>query len=144
MRCGTRTQVYFIKPVGLDGPIKIGCSRIPADRLITLTLWSPFPLEIIGSTQGSYADERFLHQCFANWHSHAEWFHPASGLREEIARILERGISYARENLTPIGKIRHHTRSEASKARMSKSMREAWAKRKRRLAEKTENAAHAS
>jgi hypothetical protein len=30
--------VYFIKPIGLSGPIKIGCSYIPANRLINLTI----------------------------------------------------------------------------------------------------------
>lgn len=28
--------VYFIKPVGMDGPIKIGFSKKPADRLLRL------------------------------------------------------------------------------------------------------------
>lgn len=36
------THVYFIKPIGMDGPIKIGCSDKPARRLITLAAWSPF------------------------------------------------------------------------------------------------------
>lgn len=30
------TFVYFIKPKGRKGPIKIGCSNAPADRLMAL------------------------------------------------------------------------------------------------------------
>lgn len=38
--------VYFVKPVGQDGPVKIGFSETPIDRLSTLMTWSPIPLEI--------------------------------------------------------------------------------------------------
>lgn len=39
--------VYFVKPVGMDGPIKIGCTTTPAARIESLTIWSPFPLEVL-------------------------------------------------------------------------------------------------
>ena len=43
--------VYFIKPVGMEGPIKIGCSIMPTERLEGLAVWSPFPLEIVAAIQ---------------------------------------------------------------------------------------------
>jgi hypothetical protein len=61
-----KRYVYFIKPVGMDGPIKIGCSNIPEHRLVSLSMWSPFPLEIIGKTPGNLKDEGFLHRCFSD------------------------------------------------------------------------------
>lgn len=128
------THVYFIKPAGMSGPIKIGCSYLPANRLIDLTMWSPFKLEVIGFVEGTTKDERFLHRCFAHLHSHAEWFHPAPQLQEAIQNILEKGVLYARDNLTPTGKIRSHARSPEFKARMSVSQRKSWAQRKAKAA----------
>lgn len=78
-------QVYFIKPVGMDGPIKIGCSKWPEHRLVDLSIWSPFPLEIIASGEGSHELERFIHRMFAESRSHKEWFHATPDL---VARIL--------------------------------------------------------
>lgn len=81
-------KVYFIKPVGMDGPIKIGCSDRPASRLITLSAWSPFELEIIGSVSGSFSDEGKLHRRFSDLHTRKEWFMSSPLLRQTIERIL--------------------------------------------------------
>ena len=130
------TFVYFIKPIGLDGPIKIGCSYIPDNRLINLTIWSPFRLELIGSVLGTPKDERFLHRCFAHWHSHGEWFHPVPGLMDAVRNILEKGIPYAREHLKETGDPRAREFSADTRAKMSASMSQYWARRKQREAEK--------
>lgn len=99
--------VYFIKPIGMDGPIKIGCSSIPADRLKYLSVWSPWPLEIIGAVPGSYADEYFLHKCFADIHSHREWFFGAERLRVAIDAIISaNSVDAVRSSLTPIRSIK--------------------------------------
>lgn len=74
-----------MKPVGFPGPIKIGCSRMVDERLVQLAAWSPFPLEIIYSEAGEHELERNLHRCFADYHSHLEWFHPG----ERLIRALE-------------------------------------------------------
>lgn len=104
--------VYFIKPVGLDGPIKIGCSGTPADRLENLAAWSPWPLEVIGSIPGSYAEEAFLHSCFADFHSHREWFHSTPALRGAIAEMLAAGsIDPARQKLKPVRRVRRRRES---------------------------------
>src|SRR6266404_2823885 len=83
--------VYFLKPAGLDGPIKIGFSSGPIGRTLALSAWSPWPLELIGAVKGTSADENFLHQCFADCHSHREWFHPVPALREMISLIVASG-----------------------------------------------------
>lgn len=83
--------VYFIRPCGLDGPIKIGWSQSPGLRLEGLAAWSPFPLEIIGSVPGTMADENYLHRCFWALVSHREWFRSSPELRATIDRILALG-----------------------------------------------------
>lgn len=81
-------HIYFIKPVGMDGPIKIGCSDKPAKRLITLAAWSPFELEIIGSVPGGFSDESRLHRRFSDLHTRKEWFMSSPALRQTIEIIL--------------------------------------------------------
>lgn len=131
MRRQYPTLVYFIKPAGLDGPIKIGSSKRPAIRVIDLAAWSPWPLQLIGAVHGSTEDERFLHKCFADCHSHREWFHSTPHLRETIQKILEQGIQFARCNLTPKGVIRNQTpRSLESRQRTSIAQKASWARRK--------------
>lgn len=85
-------SVYFIKPAGLDGPIKIGISCRPADRLYELSCASPLPLEMIGTVPASADDERFMHDCFADHHSHREWYRSSPKLREAIAEVLAAGM----------------------------------------------------
>lgn len=79
--------VYFIKPVGADGPVKIGCSGVPARRLEGLAVWSPVPLEVVAVVPGDYALERALHGHFAHLHSHREWFNASAELTAAIAKI---------------------------------------------------------
>lgn len=79
--------VYFMKPIGMDGPIKIGCSSVTAKRLEDLSVWSPFPLEIVATAKGGYDLEQKLHGRFAFAHSHREWFEPAPELVAAIAAI---------------------------------------------------------
>ncbi|MDV4166222.1 GIY-YIG nuclease family protein [Rhizobium leguminosarum] len=79
--------VYFMRPVGMEGPIKIGCTLYPHHRLVQLTIWSPFKLEILHMEEGSHTLERNLHKCFADCHSHHEWFHPEPRLLEAISKF---------------------------------------------------------
>lgn len=81
-------HVYFIKPIGMDGPIKIGCSDKPAKRLIMLSAWSPFALEMIGSVPGGFDDEGRLHRRFADLHTRKEWFMSSPTLRQTIECVL--------------------------------------------------------
>jgi hypothetical protein len=106
MRSSRPGLVYFIKPCRFDGPIKIGFSRTPSERLIDITTWSPWPLELMGFVPGSLTDESYLHKCFADHHSHREWFHSSRKLRDAIARILSSGVIAGVPGLSPIGNIR--------------------------------------
>lgn len=78
------TQVYFIKPVGANGPIKIGVSHHPKARLGQFCAWSPVPLELVLAIPGSMALERRIHRHFADAHSHREWFHATPRLLQFI------------------------------------------------------------
>jgi len=88
-------RIYFMKPVGLPGPIKIGCSRMVNERLVQLAAWSPWPLEIIYSEAGEHELERTLHRCFADYHSHLEWFHPGERLTRALERLVASDSSIA-------------------------------------------------
>lgn len=80
-------RVYFIKPVGMDGPIKIGCSQSPDGRRCTLETWSPFALEVIAEIDGGFNIERRLHHAFYASHQRREWFTPTPRLLAVIAEI---------------------------------------------------------
>lgn len=79
--------VYFLKPVGMYGPVKIGTSETPMNRLHTLMAWSPFKLELMATTPGSWKLEHKLHCRFARSHLHAEWFEPDTDLMVGIAAL---------------------------------------------------------
>jgi hypothetical protein len=81
----TATYIYFLKPKKRPGPIKVGCSALPQSRLEIFMAWSPFPLEIIGKVPGTLKDEGFFHRCFADCHSHGEWFRATPRLLEPNA-----------------------------------------------------------
>lgn len=81
------TRVYFIKPVGMDGPIKVGCSQSPANRRDALDNWSPFALEIIAEIDGDTRLERRFHHFFLASHDRREWFKPSALMTDTIAAI---------------------------------------------------------
>lgn len=103
--------VYFIRPRGKRGPIKIGTSSVPENRLNSLTPWSPWPLEVMGAVPGSYSEESFLHQCFAASHQHGEWFKATPHVRGFIAKIIAAGsIDAVRGEIAPVGQIKGKNR----------------------------------
>ena len=81
--------VYFLRPVGLAGPVKIGCSRVPEERLKTYTAWSPFRLELAAKIKGDAVLERRFHARFAFLHSHGEWFKGHPDLSRVVREISE-------------------------------------------------------
>lgn len=84
-------HIYFLKPIGLDGPIKIGCSNWPERRLAIAANWSPLPLEIIGRVPGDHCDEKYLHRLFDGDRLHHEWFETSTALKTAIALTLSLG-----------------------------------------------------
>lgn len=79
--------VYFIKPIGMDGPVKIGHSRSPERRKEALEYWSPFPLEIVAECEGMGGMERRFHAMFAADHVHHEWFKVTPALQMVVDQI---------------------------------------------------------
>lgn len=123
--------VYFCKPVGMDGPIKIGCSDSPLDRLKMLMVWCPFKLELLATAPGSYEIERKLHdRCWA-FHSHCEWFMPHPDLLEGIASLNSGASLDEAFGLATVMKVkRQSTRtpwSPAERHRISTKARIRWA-----------------
>lgn len=132
-------RVYFFKPVGFDGPIKIGCSDTPFERLTLFAGWSPHPLEMIGFVPGTYADEQFLHECFADSHAHREWFQSSPALRDAIQTILNAGtVDAVRGSLKPVASIRariSRRSSPAMKECTSFKMKVMWTEKRIRKAD---------
>ena len=88
------TFVYFLRPEGRLGPVKIGCSRYPASRLRALMAWSPYPLELAVEVPGERRDEKCLHSMFVADHTHGEWFR-ASGRLTTLIEKLSAGAPLA-------------------------------------------------
>ena len=80
-------RVYFIKPIGQQGPVKIGCSISPTGRLSTLSTWAPYPLELLAQIDGDRGIEQRFHTLFADQWLHREWFHWSAELQSVIDRI---------------------------------------------------------
>ncbi|MED5538666.1 MAG: GIY-YIG nuclease family protein [Pseudomonadota bacterium] len=80
-------RVYFIRPVGMDGPIKIGCSNLPDKRLKAMSYWSPVPLEILATINGDEKLEQRFHAAFESDRSHGEWFAASAELLAAIEQI---------------------------------------------------------
>lgn len=80
--------MYFIQAVG-GGPIKIGMSVDPGDRLAALQAGSPVTLRIIGIADGGQPQEVALHRRLAKHRLHGEWFADVPAVhrvRREVAR----------------------------------------------------------
>lgn len=89
--------IYFIRPIGMRGPIKIGCSYSPDRRRSTLETWSPFPLEIVAEMPGCMDDERRLHSLFRAQHKSREWF----DWTPELQRVVD-AVAAGRFDLTSL------------------------------------------
>lgn len=94
--------VYFIRALDGTGPIKVGSSYWPHNRLKQMCCWSPIPLTLVAQTEGSEFHERALHDKFDGARAHGEWFHPVPelvALMDAVAggaTLAELGIEAAR------------------------------------------------
>lgn len=81
--------LYFIRPVGQDGPIKIGVTLNPEQRLTYHRKHSPLPLEYAGRVllDGAAATERELHRRFSAYRLHHDWFAASPELEAQIAAL---------------------------------------------------------
>lgn len=69
-----RGLLYFIRPVGAEGPVKVGYSAAPRSRLLNMMQWSPVELELILAVPAGPKDEFRAHRYFAETWIRHEWF----------------------------------------------------------------------
>ena len=117
-------RVYFLRPVGQLGPVKIGCSCFPEGRLDTFTIWSPQRLELVTSVPGNHADERALHGMFKKHHLHGEWFAASKELLGLIEHCATTGALPDLPQVIAFPKTRHKAHTANRPARPNKR---AWA-----------------
>lgn len=67
-------SIYFMQCGGVAGPIKIGSSYRPSQRLIAFQMGCPYPLSIIREIDGYLEGERWFHSYFEALNIHGEWF----------------------------------------------------------------------
>lgn len=79
--------VYFIRPVGMESPVKVGCSQSPEGRRGSLATWSPFSLEIIAEIDGDHWLERRFHAYFRDTYQRREWFGWSDRMAAVVAAI---------------------------------------------------------
>lgn len=107
--------IYFLRPVGQEGPIKIGASRFPDDRVLAYAKWSPIQLEIAARIKASFKVEKQFHALFRDQLSHHEWFHVSPEMTAVIDAInagtfdlesLPRGINLYQSTTFPPSRYR--------------------------------------
>lgn len=82
-------MIYFVQDKYSGGPIKIGYSVNPKNRLIALQTAYPYELALIGSIEGSLADEAEWHDVLGYHRLSGEWFAPSKRVIEKIVDALE-------------------------------------------------------
>ena len=82
-------RLYFIQHE-TGGPIKIGISVNPTRRLKNINASAHDPrYRILATTRGGRERERMLHEKFARYRKHGEWFAPEQDLLDYIAEVLD-------------------------------------------------------
>lgn len=100
--------VYFVKPVGMEGPIKIGSTRNFTKRFRCMNTDSPFELECILWLEGDYDDETKIQTLLLGSHLRGSWFQASDevlALIERVKRVGISGMDLATENRSPRSKI---------------------------------------
>lgn len=77
--------VYFIQACPPDGDIKIGTSRNPETRLLSIQTHCPNDVKILGVIPGGIGEEHRLHEKFKSTRKRGEWFSMSPELMEFIA-----------------------------------------------------------
>lgn len=91
-------EIYFLRPVGKQGPVKIGFAICAAHRLQVCQAWSPVPLEVAATLavagddhsrrrHHALAIERRFHLKYAAHRLHHEWFAANAALSADIESI---------------------------------------------------------
>jgi len=89
--------VYFAKPVGADGPIKIGVTQNPDQRLSLMQTSSPVEIEfaaVLWDDEPGVLEQRF-HALFKQFHQRREWFEGSSDIHAVVTAINDGTFSKA-------------------------------------------------
>lgn len=79
--------VYFAQSIDGTGPIKIGFTKFPDQRIRGLQGQSPVILRFLATIEGTRRQEQELHDRFRKCCHHNEWFNPTQELMEYIDSI---------------------------------------------------------
>lgn len=79
--------VYFVR-AGVNGRIKIGTTSSIARRIEGLNSHNPEPVELLATVRGDRRLEQALHEKFAAYRLHHEWFEPAPELLTYIENLV--------------------------------------------------------
>lgn len=80
-------HVYFIRPEGERGPVKIGCSFYVETRFDTFQTWSPVTLELAATIKGDAVLERRFHALFMADFWRGEWFNASDRMDAVIEAV---------------------------------------------------------
>jgi len=83
----SKGTVYFIRPVGMDGPVKIGFTRSPVARLDQINKWVPWELEIAATVGGTLKTELRFHTLLEAHRMRGEWFHGSPDVLAVVASV---------------------------------------------------------
>lgn len=117
IRNDSGSSVYFMRPIGMVGPVKIGCSGRPEARLHYYNQISPFELEMAATLPGDQRLEGRFHAMFDHLRTHHEWFRVDAELGRVIAEVRAGHFNLSR---LPV-------RSSPARSRIAS---ETWAKRR--------------
>lgn len=84
-------RVYFLRPAGKLGPIKIGCSESPKARARQIGSDRKEPIRLIADAPGTFTDEMRLHRQFADTRVEGEWFAATDELMAVIDHVIDTG-----------------------------------------------------
>jgi len=83
-------MIYFVRPLGCAGPIKIGYAKNDVvGRIKQLQTGSHVILELFHTIKGSLLEEKALHSKFAARRLHGEWFEDCSEIRDFIRSTFD-------------------------------------------------------
>lgn len=99
------TRVYFIR-CRATSAIKIGVASDPQTRLRALQIGSASVLELVGEMPGDERYEALLHEAFAEYRTHGEWFACGERLDALIAALPAMPTV---ESMRPISRHRSKT-----------------------------------
>lgn len=89
-------MIYFAQARGEIGPIKISCaSSVPASHVLDAR--SPFPLEVLATTDGGPNEHRWLEVVLDSYRSHYQWFYPAAPVFELILDARRASLKWPAE-----------------------------------------------